>query len=126
MGEYFDKNLFFCIPCPRGTFSLVLYVEKCELCPNEADFCADSRIFLQNGYWRSNNFSHEIYKCLPISELKVDSSSLHVSLQNVDEKSPSSPISMGKMCMLAELPHPVYACVYRIAFKAFRNCVAVF
>ena len=68
LGEYFDKNLFFCIPCPRGTFSLVLYVEKCELCPNEADFCADSRIFLQNGYWRSNNFSQRIYKCLPISE----------------------------------------------------------
>jgi hypothetical protein len=36
---------------------------KCLRCPEEADYCSGSQIYLKRGYWRPNNNSLDIYRC---------------------------------------------------------------
>ncbi|KAL4483524.1 hypothetical protein ABPG72_016805 [Tetrahymena utriculariae] len=61
-------NIIQCIPCPNGFYSLVTISNQssveCTICPPSAYHCEKDTILLKEGYWRSNEFTDNIYFCV--------------------------------------------------------------
>ncbi|KAL4429896.1 hypothetical protein ABPG74_022919 [Tetrahymena malaccensis] len=64
-----EKQYQICYPCPEGFYSLqsVSQIENnthlCLNCPDQANSCKGSLIFLKNGYWRQDNYTDNILQC---------------------------------------------------------------
>ncbi|KAL4495476.1 hypothetical protein ABPG72_020217 [Tetrahymena utriculariae] len=93
LGEEFKNlifNIYSCQYCQLGSYSLKDYTNynisdiniqniqsSCQLCPKTADYCQGEIIKIKQGYWRINQHSDEIIKCvnnpLNCQEQAVDS-----------------------------------------------------
>ncbi|KAL4513025.1 hypothetical protein ABPG72_017710 [Tetrahymena utriculariae] len=91
-----EKDQFIqCNQCVQGVYSLKVPDMKddinqlqCFSCPKEAYFCQGSEIKLKDGYWRENNQTDLIYKCI------LDS----CSYDNLKSKYGCLPGFMGPLC----------------------------
>ncbi|KAL4430508.1 hypothetical protein ABPG74_005433 [Tetrahymena malaccensis] len=69
IGEIFEQSNDFyeCSPCPFGTYSIqkpiINQAQKCNRCPQQAQFCQQNQMTLSKGYWKSSNSSDIIYTC---------------------------------------------------------------
>mmetsp|Transcript_32830 Transcript_32830/g.57361 ORF Transcript_32830/g.57361 Transcript_32830/m.57361 type:complete len:684 (+) Transcript_32830:82-2133(+) len=62
VGEYVSG--LSCVVCSPGTYSLQKGVARCSYCPDHAECSGGSRIVVDDDYWKLNEFSDDIYKCL--------------------------------------------------------------
>ncbi|EAR91494.2 transmembrane protein, putative (macronuclear) [Tetrahymena thermophila SB210] len=77
-----DSGFVTCYLCPQDRYSLVIpNIERdqnqlnCLKCPIQAKSCSGNSIILNNGYWRINKLSDEIYSCNTKGCIEDDSSS---------------------------------------------------
>ncbi|KAL4471226.1 hypothetical protein ABPG73_018139 [Tetrahymena malaccensis] len=63
-----EFNLVSCYSCPNGTYSFFSKFQRdevysCNHCPAGASYCEKDIIILQDGYWRTSQFSEQIFQC---------------------------------------------------------------
>lgn len=63
IGEIYDNSSNTCRKCSKGTFSFDIFSYNCENCFENAICDGGDVIILPAGYWRSNKFSKNVYKC---------------------------------------------------------------
>ncbi|CDW75727.1 UNKNOWN [Stylonychia lemnae] len=56
-----------CQQCSQGYFSLDKNDQVCKKCPNNADCLGGDQIVILSDYWRSSNYSENVFKCLHTS-----------------------------------------------------------
>ncbi|EAR86521.3 transmembrane protein, putative (macronuclear) [Tetrahymena thermophila SB210] len=65
---YNNQTIYYCQPCGFGEYSLVFpkldnSVQVCQLCPKSSAGCMENLIILQNGFWRKDENSDQIFDC---------------------------------------------------------------
>lgn len=53
-----------CIVCPTGTYGKTQGISQCLFCPSHAECYGGSSISVNDGYWKLNQQSDEIYECM--------------------------------------------------------------
>ena len=56
-----------CIFCPEGKYTFLSGADECEICHEKATCPGGFRMRINEGYWRDNIFSNEIFEC-PLKE----------------------------------------------------------
>ncbi|KAL4481884.1 hypothetical protein ABPG74_007973 [Tetrahymena malaccensis] len=105
-----EKDQFIqCNQCVQGRYSLkVPNMNKdinqlqCFSCPGEAYFCQGSEIKLKDGYWRENNQTDQIYKCILES----------CSYDNAKSKYGCLPGFMGPLCNSCDSKQSIWNAQY--------------
>ena len=68
IGQIYNGNSNICENCPLGYFILKRFQTKCTKCDKNAKCYGKNVIIVNKGYWRSNIYTSNIYKCSQNSE----------------------------------------------------------
>ena len=66
-GEIFQPTKNECYKCGKSYYSIDTKDQECKSCPLNAQCEGGDRIIVNEGFWRKNINSINIYKCNPIS-----------------------------------------------------------
>ena len=64
LGEIYNPVENTCILCPYGQYSLIPNATACQECPKNIICNGGYNLSLEQGFWRANNLSTDIYPCL--------------------------------------------------------------